>query len=82
MLRTKGKWKKGEMSRTIVIYCIRVLSWVLFWAVAVKSYAVIRWGATDISDVLTFAGGAFGVELISLAFKRIFAKSKESGGAD
>lgn len=80
MLRTKARWKKGEMARTIVLYCLRVLTLVLLWAVGVKTYAVIRWGATDISDVLVYAGGAFGVELVSLAFKRVFAKKNEDGG--
>lgn len=80
MLKGKRKWRKGEMSRTIVIYCLRVLTMTLVWAAAVKTYAVIRWGATDISDVLVYAGGAFGVELISLAFKRIFAKKNEEDG--
>lgn len=79
MLKAKRKWRKGEMSRTIVIYCLRVLTMTLVWAVAAKTYAVICWGATDIGDVLVYAGGAFGVELISLAFKRIFAKKNEEG---
>ena len=57
----------------------RVLSLVLVWAVGVKTYAVIRGGATDISDVLVYAGSAFGVELVSLACKRIWAKKNEGG---
>ena len=73
MLRNKRRWRKGEMARTIVLYCLRVL----IWAVAAKTYAIIKWGATDVSDVLVYAGGAFGVELISLAFKRIFAKKQD-----
>lgn len=77
MIRNKRRWSKGEMSKTIVIYCLRLLTYVLIWAVCVKTYAVIKWGATDISDVLIYAGGAFGIELISLAFKRIFAKKDE-----
>lgn len=77
VIRNKRRWRKGEMARTIVLYCLRVLTLVLAWAVAVKTYAVIKWGATDVSDVLVYAGGAFGVELISLAFKRIFAKKQD-----
>ncbi len=77
MLRNKRRWRKGEMARTIVLYCLRVLTLVLIWAVAAKTYAIIKWGATDVSDVLIYAGGAFGVELISLAFKRIFAKKQD-----
>lgn len=77
MLRNKRRWRKGEMARTIVLYCLRVLTLVLIWAVAAKTYAIIKWGATDVSDVLVYAGGAFGMELISLAFKRIFAKKQD-----
>lgn len=77
MIRQKRRWRKGEMARMIVLYCLRVLTLVLIWAVAVKTYAVIKWGAADVSDVLVYAGGAFGVELISLAFKRVFAKKNE-----
>jgi len=43
----------------------------------VKTYAVFKWGATDISDVLIFAATAFGGELLLLALKRIFAKKNE-----
>lgn len=78
VIRNKRRWRKGEMARTIVLYCLRVLTLVLAWAVAVKTYAVIKWGATDVSDVLIYAASAFGVELISLAFKRIFAKKQNS----
>ena len=78
MLKNKRRWRKGEMARTIVLYCLRVLTLVLVWAVGVKTYAVIKWGATDVSDVLIYAASAFGVELISLAFKRIFAKKQNS----
>ena len=78
VIRQKRRWRKGEMARTIVLYCLRVLTLVLAWAVAVKTYAVIKWGATDVSDVLIYAASAFGVELISLAFKRIFAKKQDT----
>lgn len=77
VIRNKRRWRKGEMARTIVLYCLRVLTLVLIWAVAAKTYAIIKWGTTDVSDVLVYAGGAFGVELISLAFKRIFAKKQD-----
>jgi hypothetical protein len=52
----------------------------MIWAACLKTYAVIRWGETigcDLSDVLIYAAGAFSFELISLAFKRIFAKKNE-----
>lgn len=79
-LKNKRRWAKSEMSRTIVIYCLRLLTIVLLWAACLKTYAVLRWGemiGCDLSDVLIYAGGAFGIELISLAFKRIFAKKNE-----
>ena len=66
------------MSKTIVLYCIRVITLIAVWAVALKTYAVFKWGATDISDVLIFAATAFGGELLLLAFKRVFAKKNEN----
>ena len=79
-LRNKRRWIKSEMSRTIVIYCLRLLTIAFIWAACLKTYAVLRWGETigcDLSDVLIYAGGAFGAELACLAFKRIFAKKNE-----
>ena len=66
------------MSKTIVLYCIRAITLIAVWAVAVKTYAVFKWGATDISDVLIFVATAFGGELLLLAFKRVFAKKNEN----
>ena len=69
------------MARTLVIYCVRAITLIAVWAVAVKTYAVIRWGETtgcDLSDVLIFAATAFGGELLLLAFKRVFAKKNEN----
>ena len=60
-LNYKRRWAKGQMARTVFI----------------KTYAVFKWGATDISDVLIFAATAFGGELLLLAFKRVFAKKNE-----
>ena len=76
-LSYKEKWRKSEMARTLVIYCVRAITLVSIWAVCVKTYAVIKWGATDISDVLIFVATAFGGELLLLALKRIFAKKNE-----
>ena len=78
MIRNKKKWNKGEMARTLVIYCVRAITLIAVWAVALKTYAVFKWGATDISDVLIFAATAFGGELLLLAFKRVFAKKNEN----
>lgn len=81
-LNYKRKWAKSEMARTLVIYCVRALTLVSIWAVAVKTYAVLKWGATDISDVLIFVATAFGGELLLLAFKRIFAKKDENNDSE
>ena len=77
-LSYKRRWSKGQMSKTIVLYCIRVITLIAVWAVALKTYAVFKFGATDISDVLIFAATAFGGELLLLAFKRVFAKKNEN----
>ena len=77
-LSYKRRWSKGQMSKTIVLYCIRAITLIAVWAVAVQTYAVFKWGATDISDVLIFAATAFGGELLLLAFKRVFAKKNEN----
>ena len=80
-LSYKRRWSKGQMSKTIVLYCIRAITLIAVWAVALKTYAVIKWGETsgsDLSDVLVFAGAAFGGELLLLAFKRVFAKKNEN----
>ena len=65
------------MARTLVLYCVRAITLIAVWAVAVKTFAVFKWGATDISDVLIFAATAFGGVLLLLAFKRVFAKKNE-----
>ena len=77
MLNYKRRWAKGAMARTLVIYCVRAITLIAIWAVCIKTYAVFKYGATDISDVLIFAATAFGGELLLLAFKRIFAKKNE-----
>lgn len=80
-LSYKRRWSKGQLARTLVIYCVRAITLIAVWAVALKTYAVIKWGETsgyDLSDVLVFAGAAFGGELLLLAFKRVFAKKNEN----
>ena len=77
-LSYKRRWRKSEMARTLVIYCVRAITLIAIWAVCIKTYAVFKYGATDISDVLIFAATAFGGELLLLAFKRIFAKRNEN----
>ena len=77
-LSYKRRWSKGQLARTLVIYCVRAITLIAVWAIALKTYAVFKWGATDISDVLIFAATAFGGELLLLAFKRVFAKKNEN----
>jgi len=77
-LSYKRRWAKGAMARTLVIYCVRAITLIAIWAVCIKTYAVFKYGATDISDVLIFAATAFGGELLLLAFKRVFAKKNEN----
>ena len=63
-MRVKGKWSKGEMARTIVIYLLRLLTMVLIWACALKTIAVLiavgynpeLGTSVDLSDVLGYAG--------------------------
>ena len=76
MLKNKRRWRKGEMARTIVIYCVRTMTGVLVWAVVLKTLCAVLGWTCDLSDVLTFAGAFFGGELLLLAFKRVFAKDK------
>ena len=77
-LNYKRRWAKGQMARTLVIYYVRAITLIAIWAVCIKTYAVFKYGATDISDVLIFAATAFGGELLLLAFKRVFAKKNEN----
>lgn len=66
--------KKGKMARTLVWLCIGVLLVAAVWGMVVKTVSP----ASDLTDVLTFIGGAFGVELIALLCKRLFAKPNET----
>lgn len=77
MIRNKSKWAKGEMARTIVLYCIRVMTLVLIWSVVITSFSAVFHWDIDISPVLNFTAATFGGELILLAFKRICAKKGE-----
>lgn len=76
-MKNKRKWSKGEMSRTLVMYCIRVMTYTLVWACVLKTIGVLFNLNSDISDVLTYAGSTFGGELLLLAFKRVFAKKND-----
>lgn len=74
----KSRLTKGKMARQLVYFCLWVLFGVLLWAAAVKTAGMILGRDTDLSDVLTFAGAAFGGELLLLLLKRVFAKSTDN----
>ena len=66
--------KKGKMARALVWLCIGVLLTAAVWGMVVKTVSP----ASDLTDVLTFVGGAFGFELLALLLKRLFAKTNET----
>ena len=76
VMRTRRR--KGQMARELVYFCIRCLALTLLWAVVLKTAAVIMDRTVDLSDVLVFAGAAFGGELLLLLCKRVFAKPNEN----
>lgn len=78
----KSRQTKGKMARELVYYCIWALTAALTWAMIVKTAAMLLDRQCDLSDVLIFAGGAFGGELLLLLLKRVFAKpnDKDDGG--
>ena len=77
VIYNKSKWSKGEMARTLVIYCINVMTYVLIWPVVLTTVAVIFNRTIDLTPVLNFTAITFGGELVLLAFKRVFAKKNE-----
>lgn len=77
----KSRLTKGKMARQLVYFCIWVLIGVLLWAAAVKTAALATGRDVDLSDVLTFAGAAFGGELLMLLAKRVFAKKSDDEGS-
>lgn len=66
--------RNGRMARQLVYYCLRRLSIILYWAAGMKTAALILDRVVDLSDILLFASGVFGGELLMLLCKRIFAK--------
>ena len=77
----KSRMTKGKRARQLVYFCIWVLFGVLLWAAAVKTAALATGRDVDLSDVLTFAGAAFGGELLMLLAKRVFAKKSDDEGS-
>lgn len=77
----KSRLTKGKMARQLVYFCIWVLFGVLLWAAAVKTTALATGRDVDLSDILTYAGAAFGGELLMLLAKRVFAKKSDDEGS-
>ena len=69
---------KGQMARELVYRCLRTLTLTLLWAAIIKTVALILDRTIDLSDILIFAAGAFGSELLFLLLKRVFAKSNQN----
>ena len=66
--------KKGKMAKTLVWLCISVLLLTALWGMVLKTVSP----TSDLTDVLTYVGGAFGFELLALLLKRLFAKPNET----
>ncbi len=74
----KSRMTKGKMARQLVYFCLWMLAAVAIWAMILKTAAVLLDRQCDLSDVLIFAGGAFGGELLLLLLKRVLAKPNET----
>lgn len=70
--------QKGEMARSLVYFCLRVLTVTTIWAMVITTVALILDRSIDLTAVLTFVGAAFGGELLLLLVKRMFAKPSEN----
>ena len=46
-MRVKGKWSKGEMARTIVVYLLQLITTVIVWACALASSGFYLWKAKN-----------------------------------
>ena len=77
----KSRLTTGKMARQLVYFCIWVLFGVLLWAAAVKTAALATGRDVDLSDILTYAGAAFGGELLMLLATRVFAKKSDDEGS-
>ena len=73
-IEIQSQRKKGRMARRLVYFCVFMLTAAAVWAAVVKTCD----SATDLSDVLTFIGAAFGGELLLLLVKRVFAKENSN----
>lgn len=71
-------YKQGQMARSLVWICVSVLLAAAAWGMVVKTISPV----SDLTDVLSFVGGAFGFELLALLCKRLFAKSNKREDQD
>ena len=78
----RSRMTKGKMARELVYFCIWALTAALTWAMILKTAAVLLDRTCDLSDVLIFAGGAFGGELLMLLIKRVIAKPNDKDNED
>jgi hypothetical protein len=72
----------GQFAKRLVKLCLGTLLAVLLWAMVLKTTT-----GADLTDVLTYAGGAFGGELLLLLIKRVLAgrsgkKPQDDGGTE
>lgn len=71
----KCRQTKGQMARYLVCFCVQCLTATLIWAAGIKTVGVILDRTVEIGEVLSFAGAAFGGELLMLLCKRMLAKN-------
>ena len=71
----KSRVTKGKMARELVYFCIGMLVAVCTWAMIVKTAAVLLDRQCDLSDVLIFAGGAFGGVLKASAMQSVLTNA-------
>jgi cell division protein FtsW (lipid II flippase) len=76
--RKLKRYRKGEMSRQLVYFCVAALTIAGVWAMVLKTVSATTGNPIDLSDVLVFVGGAFGGELLLLLVKRVFSKPNET----
>lgn len=72
----KSRVTKGKMARELVYYCLWALTAALAWAMVVKTAALLLDRTCDLSDVLVFAGAAFGGGAAAPACKTCICKTE------
>ena len=77
MRRKRKVVTKGKMARSLVYFCVAVLTITALWAVCITTYGAINGSYIELSAALTFIGASFGGELLLLLVKRVTTKTKE-----